>query len=68
MNVFSNPEFVAKVKDERGIDIDFITAQNLIKSYTALCKTGLSESRVAPSLRAIYGENANIEDFENIRK
>ena len=51
---------------DKGIDIDFITAQNIVKAYSALLKTGLDERDVVPGLRQLYGERADIEDFEKL--
>lgn len=51
---------------DQGIDIDFITAKNIVKSYSALLKTGYDERHIVPALRRLYGENADIEDFEKL--
>ena len=55
-----------KLLEAEGLDIDFITARNIVKAYSALNKAGLSERYTAPALRYLYGDKANIEDFEKL--
>lgn len=55
-----------KLLETEGLDIDFITASNIVKAYSALNNAGLSERYTAPALRHLYGDKANIEDFEKL--
>ena len=66
LQVFSNPAMVDEIRNTHGINVSFITAQNIIKAYIALCKTGMPEDKVVGALRQLYGEKTNIEDFENV--
>lgn len=49
---------------KEGVDIDYITAKNIIKSYIALSKAGYSESMISQAIKKIYGENVDIDDFD----
>lgn len=57
-----------QILEGEQIDIDFIVAKNIIKSYIALCKAGFSEEKIALAIRSIYGEKTDIEDFEKRTK
>lgn len=58
---------LCRLRDEKGVDINFLTAEALIKAYIALSKQGYTEEQLAKAIQKLYGQNKDISDIEQQR-
>lgn len=65
MRMFNDPEKRRRIADsENGIDIDMMTAKNVIKSCIALSKAGIKDRDLNAAIVKIYDGEKNLDSFK----